>query len=456
MHAPRTRRSRPSSPGSPTRQRRASRQGGGAAAPPRDPKPRPTSIRPANRPAPRPLQERPTVPDVRMVTIERIVGEGRGIGFADDFTVFVPLTAPGDTVHASIIRKQGKVLHGELLDVVDPSPVRVEPRIVDLDQIGGCDLQHIAYPEQLKIKAGIIEDSLRRIAKLEEVPDVTVVASPQEWGYRSRAEFQIDHENKRIGYFAPNSHRIVDVAESPVLTQPVQDQLTALREDFAAGIVLAGAKEYRAVSGDLGSVLEPTKTSRSKFVQTNVGGYTYRYAAESFFQANIPVTELLLKSVIRIADEARKSRGIAIDLYSGVGLFSVPLAKRFPRVVAVENHQAAKSFFDENMASANQKNGRMVTAQVERWIAGDRSPLGRVAMLLFDPPRTGAGPHVIGRILKMNPAHIAAVSCDPATFARDIRGLIDGGYELRSVEAFDMFPQTHHVELVGHLVRIEQ
>jgi 23S rRNA (uracil1939-C5)-methyltransferase len=391
-----------------------------------------------------------------MVTIERIVGEGRGIGFGEDFTMFVPLTAPGDTVHASVIRSQGKVLHGELLDVVDPSPVRVDPRIADPDQIAGADLQHIAYPEQLKIKAGIIEDSLRRIAKLEDVPEITVVASPNEWGYRSRAEFQIDHENKRVGYFAPNSHRVVDVAESPVLIQSVQDQLTALRDDFAAGIVPAGAKEYRAVAGDLGSVLEPTKTSRSKFVQTNVGGYTFRYAAENFFQANIPVAELLLKSVIRIADEARKTRGIAIDLYCGVGLFSVPLAKRFPRVVGVENHQAAKHYFDENMAGANQKNGRMVAAQVERWISGDRSPLGKVALLVFDPPRTGAGPHVIQRIVTMKPAHIAAVSCDPATFARDIRGLIDGGYELKSVEAFDMFPQTHHVELVGHLVRTEQ
>jgi 23S rRNA (uracil1939-C5)-methyltransferase len=390
-----------------------------------------------------------------MVTIERIVGEGRGIGFADGYTIFVPLTAPGDTVHASIIRKQGKVLHGELLEVVVPSPVRIEPRITDPDQIGGADLQHIAYPEQLRIKAGIVEDSLRRIAKLDNIPAITVKASPNEWGYRSRAEFQVDHEHKRIGYFAPNSHRVVDVAESPVLTQPVQDQLTALRDDFAAGIVPPGAKEYRAVAGDLGSVLEPTTTNRSKLVQTTVGGHVFRYTAECFFQANIPVAEQMLKSVLRIAELARKSPGIAIDLYSGVGLFTVPLAKRFPRAIGVESHQAATTYGAENLELAGQKNGRMVAAPVERWMAGDRSPLGRVALLVFDPPRTGAGPAVIESIVRMKPAHIAAVSCDPATFARDVRGLIDGGYALRSVEAFDMFPQTHHVELVGHLERIE-
>jgi tRNA/tmRNA/rRNA uracil-C5-methylase (TrmA/RlmC/RlmD family) len=99
---------------------------------------------------------------------------------------------------------------------------------------------------------------------------------------------------------------------------------------------------------------------------------------------------------------------------------------------------------------------RIVTAPVEQWIAEDRSPLGKVSLVVFDPPRAGAGPKVVEGMLRLKPAHIAAVSCDPATFSRDIRGLIDGGYELVSVDAFDMFPQTHHVEIVGHLQRSEE
>jgi 23S rRNA (uracil1939-C5)-methyltransferase len=395
------------------------------------------------------------VPDIRTVTIDRIVGEGRGIGFASGNTIFVPRTAPGDTVRANIIRKQGKVLHGELIQVVTPSPLRIEPRIEDPDQAGGADLQFLPYPEQLKVKSGIIADSLRRIAKLDDVPEVPVTPSPNEWGYRRRAEFQVDHENKHVGYFGPSSHRVVDVAESPVLTPEVQQLLTTLRDDFAAGIVPAGAKEYRAVAGDTGSVLEPTAAVRSRLVQTTVNGITYHYSADCFFQANVPVAELIVKSVLRIAEKARPSPGLAIDLYCGVGLFAVPLAKRFPRVIGVENHQAATTYAGENLANAGQKNARFVAAPVERWMSGDRSPLGKVSLLVFDPPRTGAGPDVIASIVRMKPAHIAAVSCDPATFARDIRGLLDGGYALRSVEAFDMFPQTHHVELVGHLERID-
>jgi 23S rRNA (uracil1939-C5)-methyltransferase len=398
----------------------------------------------------------PSTRDVRLVTIERIVGEGRGIGYLDDATMFVPLTAPGDVVHAQVARKQGKVLHGELLEVVVPSPMRVEPRIEDPAQSGGADLQHIAYEHQLTIKAGIIEDSLRRIARLPEIPEIVVTPSPNEWHYRSRAEFQVDHETGRVGYFAPGSHHVVDIAESPVLAPAVQDQLTALRDDMAAGIVPKRAKEYRAVAGDLGSVLEPTATHRSRLVQTEVGGYRFGYAAECFFQANVPIAEAMLADVLRIGEIAREAPGIAIDLYCGVGFFTVPLSKRFPRVIGVENHQTAIRYAEENLQNAGQKNGRFVTAPVERWLAGDRSPLGRVALCVFDPLRTGAGPQVIEHMVRLNPAHIAAVSCDPATFSRDLRGLLDGGYELRSIRGFDMFPQTHHVEIVAHLERGER
>gem|GEM_PF-523922 len=422
---------------------------------PRPDGPSNSAPRPSQPRQPRPQQPRPEVPEFRTVTIDRIVGEGRGIGFSEGKTIFVPRTAPGDTVRANIIRKQGNVLHGELVQIIEPSPLRIEPRIADPDQSGGADLQFLPYEEQLTVKAGIIEDSLRRIAKLDDVPDIRVTPAPKQWEYRSRAEFQIDHENGRVGYFAPYSHRVVDVEESPILTPEVQVLLTALRDDVAAGIVPVGAKEYRAVAGDTAHVLEATATSRSKMVQTTVNGIPYQYTAECFFQANIPVATQLVKSVLRIANIARTAPGIAIDLYCGVGLFSVPLAKVFPRVIGVENHQAAATFAKENVATSGKKNARFVAAPVERWIAGDRSPLGKVALLVFDPPRTGAGTQVIDGIARMKPAHIAAVSCDPATFARDLRGLLDAGYALRTLEAFDMFPQTHHVELVAHLERIE-
>jgi 23S rRNA (uracil1939-C5)-methyltransferase len=408
-------------------------------------------MRPRGRGTPPPADTPPVE-----VSIERIVGDGNGIGFHDGQTVFVPETAPGDRVRAKVRSHRGTVIQAELLEVLEPSPRRVEPPCPYFFACGGCDFQQLSYEDQLATKVGMIQDSLRRIGKLDPVPDVPITASPEPLAYRSRAEWQIDQRQKKIGYFASGSHQVVDVDVCPILTPGLQTLLTALRDDFAAGMVSRSAYEYRAVEGDVGSTLEPTGATRSRLVMRTVGGHMYRYNAECFFQSNIPVTELLLERVLEIADVAMDDHALAIDLYCGVGLFTKPLADRFDRVVGVESDRTTTQFAIENTgASEDDTNVRIVTAPVEQWIAEDRSPLGRVSLLVFDPPRAGAGPAVVEGMLRMKPAHIAAVSCDPATFARDVRGLIDGGYELVSVDAFDMFPQTHHVELVGHLQRAE-
>lgn len=387
------------------------------------------------------------------VTIDRIVGDGKGIGFADGKTIFVARTASGDVVSARVMRAQGKVLHAEIAEIITPSPMRIEPRVADYDASGGLDLMHLAYADQLAVKASIIQDCLRRIAKLEVVPEVDVIASPNEWEYRSRAEFQIDQQTKAVGYFAGQTHRVVDVEESPVLVPTVQMLLSTLRDDVAAGIVPPNAREYRAVAGDTGSVLEQTATPNSRMVSQTVGEETYRFTAECFFQANIPIAAKMVQHIVRIAEEARINPGYALDLYSGVGLFTLPLARRFKRTIAVESYPPATQWAAENVEAAKLSGVRVVTNPVERWIAEDRSPLGRVALAVFDPPRTGAGPEVIAALAALRPAHIAAVSCDPATFARDLRGLLDTGYELIEVQGYDMFPQTHHVEIIAHLRR---
>jgi 23S rRNA (uracil1939-C5)-methyltransferase len=386
--------------------------------------------------------------------IERIVGAGAGIGFDEDgLAVFVPRTAPGDVIRARVTRRQGKVYHAEIAEIVEPSSLRIEPRVAD-DASGGLDFQHLGYEDQVRIKGELIAESLRRLAKLDPVPDIQMVPSPNAWHYRSRAEFQIDHATGAVGYFATNSHRVVDVEESPVLTLETQALLTTLRDDLAAGLVPKENREYRAVTGDLGSVLEPTTAPRSRTVTRDVGGETFQYSAECFFQANIPVTELLLAEVLRIGGEAQSAEGLALDLYCGVGLFTVPLARQFRRVIGVESFKPAAGFAETNLANAGLKQARIVNAPVEHWLAGDRSPLGRVALAVFDPPRSGAGKATIDNLAKLKPAHVAAVSCDPATFARDVRDLVGHGYEVVSVKGFDMFPQTHHVEIVTHLRRV--
>lgn len=396
---------------------------------------------------------RPDQPATIDVTIDRIVGDGKGIGFADGNTLFVSRTAPGDVVRARVTRRQRTTLHAVPEEILTPSPLRIDPDCPYYDRCGGCDLMHIDYEHQLATKVGIIGDSLRRIAKLDPVPAIPIHPSPDQWGYRSRVEWAVDVPNAKVGYFAAGSHDIVDVETCPIATGGINALLTTLRDDVKAGLVPAPAKEYRAVATDTGSALEPTATTRSGVLQRTVGGETFRFSGECFFQANIPVTEKLLADVLAIAELARNEPGIAIDLYSGVGLFTVPLARRFKRVIGVESHKPAVQFAQDNLAAAGQQKVRIVNTPVERWVGQNQSQYGRVAMLVFDPPRTGAGPQAIAGILRLKPAHIAAVSCDPATLARDLRGLLDGGYVLESITAYDMFPQTHHVEMLAHLRR---
>ena len=390
------------------------------------------------------------------VTIDRIVGDGKGIGFHEGQTVFISETAPGDRIKARVRSHRDKVIQAEILEILESSPQRVEAPCPYFYACGGCDFQQLSYEDQLATKVTMIQDSLRRIGKLDPVPDIPMTPSPNPLEYRSRAEWQLDQRERKVGYFASGTHDVVDVEFCPILTPSLNTLLTTLREDFAARMVSREAYEYRGVEGDVGLTLEPTGASRSQLVMRTIGGHLYRYNAETFFQSNVPVTERLLERMLEIADVATDDPGLAIDLYCGVGLFTKPMADRFDRVIGVESDKTTTNFAVENTdASEEGSNVRIITAPVEQWIAEDRSPLGKISLLVFDPPRSGAGSNVVEGMVRLNPTHIAAVSCDPATFARDLRGLLDGGYELVSIDAFDMFPQTHHVELVGHLQRSE-
>ena len=397
-----------------------------------------------------------TTPDTTLdVTIDRIVGDGKGIGFADGKTVFVSRTAPGEHLRVRVIRETKNVVHAVPDKIYTASPMRITPEVEYEERAGVYDFIHIGYQDQLKLKVGMIEDALRRIAKLESVPEIEIVPSPDQFGYRSRAEFQVSAENSLVGYYAENSKTIVDIKRCPLCTDTVNLLLQTLRDDVEAGLVPAAAREYRAVATEFGTALEPTTTNRSGMLQQKVGEFEYRFTAESFFQANIPVAAELVKGVMQIATQAKAENGYALDLYAGVGLFSLPLAKLFKRIIAVESHKPALGWLKDNLKHGGFTRSKEIGVPVEHWVNGDVSRYGKVALMVFDPPRTGAGNRAIQGMIKIAPAHIAAVSCDPATFARDVRGLLDGGYELLSVKAYDMFPQTHHVEMLAHLKRKE-
>ena len=231
---------------------------------------------------------------------------------------------------------------------------------------------------------------------------------------------------------------------------------------MSEGLLADDARYFRAVVGDQGVSVASGARSPSvnegkiRDISRSVNGETYNLNAESFFQANTDLLPQLIEATIGDA-----SGDTAIELYSGVGLFTLPLSRRFKNVIAVEENPDAASFARENLAKPGLTNVEIANADVGEWLNGQVSTPGsekrrqaaalQIDFLLLDPPRVGAESRVIDGILQLSPKQICYVSCDPATLARDLRKIIAGGYSLDSLSAFDMFPQTHHVETIARL-----
>jgi 23S rRNA (uracil1939-C5)-methyltransferase len=414
----------------------------------------------------------------------------------------VPLAAPGDRLRLRIERTKGNVDFASIEEIVEPSALRVEPPCPYFARCGGCDFQQLNYQAQLAAKVEIIRDCLRRIARIESLPEIQITPAPNQWHYRTRAQWQYDSKKKRLGYFEAGSRRVCDVAECAVLTPDLQQTLEALRERMRDGLLDDDVRDFRAFAGDDGVELAPpvqsdndTVTSdavnrglsptiregshpHAREITRTIHGETYHLNPEMFFQTNADLLPKLITAALKAAGGET-----AIELYCGVGLFTLPLARRFKRLIGVESNEAAAAFARANLANAGLDDAQIINQDVADWLedlesAGSESDLDRDRrthqvtrsmrsrvsqsvfaddsfrrpdFLLLDPPRTGAESRVIDSILRLRPRRVCYVSCDPATLARDLKKLIAGRYALDSLDAFDMFPQTHHVETIVHL-----
>ena len=378
------------------------------------------------------------------VEVERILPGGMGLAHAGGKTVFVSLAAPGDRLRVRVEREQGNVLFASIEEIITPSPLRVEPPCPYFGRCGGCDFQQLTYEAQLAAKTEIIRDCLHRIARIESVPDFVVTPSPDNWRYRMRATWQIDREQRTIGYYERGSRRVCDVVDCAVLRPALQEKLEEVRAT-AWVQVPEELKHLDVVQGENGVSFAPAFAGfQTSELSLTVRGEVYQFNAEAFFQIN----PSLLGSLIDFALGDASGESV-LDLYCGVGLFTLPLARRFKSVVAVEANSAAARFARRNLQQATLSNARVITATVTDWFRS--RPVGPVDFVLLDPPRAGAESAVIKGILDLRPAEICYVSCDPATLARDLKKLVAGGYAIDSIAGFDMFPQTHHVETVIRL-----
>ena len=368
---------------------------------------------------------------------------GFGLAFAENLTVLTPLTAPGDVLRVRIVEIKKRMAFAEIVEVKERGVKRIEPECKYFGICGGCDFQQMKYPAQLEAKVGIIRDCLRRIGKIEYDGKIPMIASPNPFGYRSRARWHLDRDKRTIGYFRRDSHDVIDIDSCPILTPGLQSTLEYARESMNWEALWSERPEMEAATGEEGRVslysaemAEPTAE-----LSFAVNGDTYAFSAQSFFQAN----KFLIPDLIEAAIGGL-SGNTAFDLYSGVGLFTLPMAKHFERVVAVEDNPAAVEFAKKNIENARLSTVRMVDMGVGRFLAENQDK--DLDLILIDPPRSGTEKNTIPAIAALRPAQISYVSCEPSILARDLRTLIDAGYKIDTITAIDLFPQTHHVETV--------
>jgi 23S rRNA (uracil1939-C5)-methyltransferase len=400
------------------------------------------------------------------VTIERPAAGGRMIARHDGAIVFVSGAIPGETVEAEIEKVQRGTVWAKAIEILEPSPDRVAASDIEC---GGAVFAHIAYERQRQIKADIIADAFRRIGRitLETTPDV--VASPPT-GYRMRA--RLHARGGRIGFFREGTHHLCDAAATGQLRDDTIDAIRALEAALApvsertiGEIELSEnvAASERAIHLELLPDADPSRLSTltqiagltgaccahpenvrtidlwgSPYVSDTIAGATLLRHARSFFQGNRFLTGTLVEHVMSLIEP-----GALLDLYAGVGLFSIAAAAAGKgAVTAVEGDRFSSADLKRN---AQAHDVTVKASAVEEFVTRSRDAY---ASVIVDPPRTGMSKDAIAGVVKLHAPRLVYVSCDIATLARDARILLDAGYRIASARAFDLFPNTAHVEMV--------
>jgi 23S rRNA (uracil1939-C5)-methyltransferase len=446
-----------------------------------------------------------------LLSIEKLVYGGDGLTHSDGNTVFVPYVLPGEGVRATAKTKKKKLIWTKLVEVTSPSAERIAPACPHFQVCGGCHYQHIPAAEQVRQKIEILRETLSRLGAVQWNGEIAA-HSGAPYGYRNRAQWAVRSGMPRaLGYFLPESSVILPIDTCPILSPRLLETFTLLQEMARGGKLPAGILEieaftdsldekialnvafdkFHAPAGEIASLfraelprlesllLLDQKKDRFEltgpgFLVHEAGGFKYQVSHLSFFQVNRFLTEDLLKAVT-----AGAKGDLALDLYAGVGFFTLPLAQAFERVVSVDaNLAATRDLF------ANAKNaGVEVVSHNEHAEEFLKKTAERPDFVVLDPPRSGLGTAAAAALASLGAAEIVYLSCDPSTLARDLAVLtgsqrksggtvaqagtearaVAGGesaagvtnrYEITEMAMFDLFPQTFHIETLVRLRKV--
>lgn len=432
--------------------------------------------------------------------------EGQGVGKLDGLAVFVKDALIGERVRACITKTAPRFSEARLVEVLENSTNRLEPACSNFVHCGGCDLMHMNYAHQLEFKRMKVENALRRIGGFENIEVRSCEPSPKTLRYRNKAVFSFAQQGARVvsGTLGEKSHRVIETADCLLQNEAslkALDTVTKWANDFGipaynerAGkgllrhlavrststgeimvVIIAAARLKNeaelvsrlvsAVSGIKSIVLNLNRERSSlimgrksvllwgkEAITERILGMDFAVAAESFLQVNHAQTERLYSFAV---DSLKLNQNdSAIDLYCGIGTLSLLMTKSAGSVTGIEYVPKAIENAKSNAEANGIKNADFLCGAAEKVLPELVKNGKRVSKLLLDPPRAGAMKPALDAIIKCAPERIAYVSCDPATLARDCKILVnEGGYVIKCIQPFDMFPQTEHVETVVFMSR---
>jgi 23S rRNA (uracil1939-C5)-methyltransferase len=380
----------------------------------------------------------------------------------DDKVVLIRGAIPGELVTVDIVDRKRDYSVATVVDVLEPSPDRVEPPCPVFGVCGGCHLQFVSYERQVALKNDVLQESLSRLGGVDSVPGPALIDS--EWNYRRRVQFKVSPEGT-IGFFKASSREVVSFGECPLLHRDLNIILRKIRsEDLLRGltdvhvalgdtpVALLKGRGYSAAhfetlisAGLSGIAYNDSPAYGGAFTAFDLNGLRYTVSPWTFFQAH---WELNRTVVAFVASELGSLEGkTVLDLYAGAGNFSLPLAATAAEVIAVEENPYASEDGRRNAELNGIGNCRIVRTSAEKYKVQKK-----VDVIIIDPPRPGLTTAVMKKVLDSSPERIVYISCNPATLARDLKKMKER-YELTSVRLIDFFPQTYHIEAAALLVR---
>ena len=390
------------------------------------------------------------------IRVEKLVYGGDALARLDGRIILTPFLLPGEIARVETSPYRSGLLTGKVAKRLSDHPERAEPRCPYFGRCGGCQYQHARYPYQLDQKREILREVIRRIGHFEAPDDIEII-SGYEWEYRNRSQFHFI--GGELGYLEARSHRLCPVYSCPISSPRVNEVLAALqemRQDRRFPRFVQSLEVFTNETDAQLNVRAERPVAKRFFewaaeripglvkssLDYPVGRYVYRVGHKSFFQVN----RFLIEDLVRVVLPDTGGE-LALDLYAGVGLFTLPLTERFGSVLAVESGAGAVR---DLLFNADRAGVPVQAAQsdVGQFLAAyDRRP----DFVVADPPRGGLGKQVVSELLRLKPPRLTIVSCDPSTLARDLAPLLQGGYSLQKLTLVDLFPQTFHIESVAQL-----